>query len=128
MGRKDLRPLPMQPRANPHARHGSATERPDGATLSTTGYAVLAKYRWRTPPEVYAKLDAEFSFDLDACADESNHLAPRWFSEADDCMLQDWRYGWRHRGGDGLIVYRPETPFGGRPDGPRVVWDWNPYP
>ena len=45
---------------------------------------------WRTPPEIFAKLNAEFSFDLDAAADSSNALCPRWIDEKANALAMNW--------------------------------------
>jgi hypothetical protein len=38
-----------------------------------------ANTKWQTPPEVFAKLSADFGpFDMDMTADASNHLLPYW--------------------------------------------------
>lgn len=34
---------------------------------------------WRTPPECFAALDKEFSFGIDAAANEDDHLCPCWW-------------------------------------------------
>lgn len=34
---------------------------------------------WRTPRDLFNQLNREFCFDVDAAADESNHLLPRWW-------------------------------------------------
>jgi phage N-6-adenine-methyltransferase len=46
---------------------------------------------WRTPPEVFEPLNAEFKFDLDAAADDSNFLADRYITEFQDALkVADW--------------------------------------
>lgn len=45
---------------------------------------------WATPPEFFAKLDAEFFFDVDVCASNSNAKCPIFFSKEDDGLEQDW--------------------------------------
>lgn len=45
---------------------------------------------WRTPPDLYAALDAEFSFVLDAAASPDNALAERYYTEADDGLSRSW--------------------------------------
>ena len=42
---------------------------------------------WRTPPEVFGPLMAEFDFDLDAAANWENHLTPAFM---DDSLKGDW--------------------------------------
>ena len=49
-----------------------------------------AAHDWRTPLELFATLDAEFGFALDAAADDENRLCPRWYTEADDALRQPW--------------------------------------
>lgn len=45
---------------------------------------------WRTPPDLFDALNAEFGFELDAAADAANHLSPRYYTEADDALRQPW--------------------------------------
>lgn len=45
---------------------------------------------WATPTEFFKKLDGEFRFTLDPCADESNHKCERYFTEDQDGLAQDW--------------------------------------
>jgi phage N-6-adenine-methyltransferase len=45
---------------------------------------------WATPPHVFAALDAEFSFTLDACASAGNAKCERFFTAADDGLAQSW--------------------------------------
>lgn len=49
-----------------------------------------AQHDWRTPPELFATLDAEFGFDLDAAADDANALCSRYYTEHDDALRQPW--------------------------------------
>lgn len=53
---------------------------------------------WQTPPDLFAALDAEFHFTLDAAADPSNHLCPLWLGpghapEYADALACDWWIG-----------------------------------
>ena len=45
---------------------------------------------WSTPADLFEKLDAEFHFDLDPCADEDNHKCEMYFTKEQDGLLQDW--------------------------------------
>ena len=45
---------------------------------------------WATPQDVFDKLHAEFHFDLDPCADDQNHKCERYFTKAEDGLMQDW--------------------------------------
>lgn len=46
--------------------------------------------QWATPQDFFDELDREFHFDLDPCADESNHKTPEYFTKEQDGLLQDW--------------------------------------
>lgn len=45
---------------------------------------------WATPQDFFDKLNDEFHFTLDVCADETNHKCARYFSRNDDGLAQDW--------------------------------------
>lgn len=45
---------------------------------------------WATPPELFAKLDAEFHFTLDPCATSKSAKCARFFTEDNDGLKQDW--------------------------------------
>lgn len=49
-----------------------------------------ARPDWGTPPEVFARLDREFHFDLDAAASRVNAKCSRYFTEAQDGLHQRW--------------------------------------
>ena len=54
---------------------------------------IKASDLWRTPPPLFAALDAEFHFDLDLAADATNHLCPRWLGPggaAEDALTVRW--------------------------------------
>jgi site-specific DNA-methyltransferase (adenine-specific) len=53
-----------------------------------------AKDDWRTPPELFTELNAEFCFCVDVAASFENSLCPAFFSEA---LTRGWRIG-NHRG------------------------------
>ncbi len=46
--------------------------------------------KWETPQALFDQLDAEFRFNLDACADETNHKCPLYFDRAQDGLAQSW--------------------------------------
>lgn len=48
------------------------------------------KIEWSTPQDFFDKLNEEFHFTLDACADESNHKCDRYYTELQDGLKQDW--------------------------------------
>ena len=45
---------------------------------------------WATPADFFRKLDEEFHFNLDPCADEYNHKCDRYFTVKENGLLQDW--------------------------------------
>jgi len=49
-----------------------------------------ASGEWTTPPDLFAELDREFRFNLDAAATEENALRTRYFTRADDALAQRW--------------------------------------
>ena len=45
---------------------------------------------WDTPQDFFDKLDEEFIFTLDVCADNNNHKCPVYYTERDDGLQQVW--------------------------------------
>ena len=48
------------------------------------------KMDWATPQDFFDKLDAEFHFTLDPCADDQNHKCEKYFTAEQDGLSQDW--------------------------------------
>ena len=49
------------------------------------------KMKWiRTPVAIWKQLSSEFSFTVDACASEENHLLPRYWTKKTDALVHDW--------------------------------------
>ena len=46
--------------------------------------------KWATPQDFFNKLNEEFNFTLDPCADESNHKCNTYFTKEQDGLKQDW--------------------------------------
>lgn len=46
---------------------------------------------WSTPNDFYSRLNKEFSFTLDPCADETNHKCEKYFTKDDNGLAQSWR-------------------------------------
>lgn len=46
--------------------------------------------KWATPQDFFDKLNNEFKFNLDVCADENNHKCARYFTKEQDGLLQEW--------------------------------------
>lgn len=45
---------------------------------------------WATPQDFFDKLNEEFHFTLDPCADDLNHKCEKYYTEAEDGLKQDW--------------------------------------
>jgi phage N-6-adenine-methyltransferase len=45
---------------------------------------------WATPQAFFDKLNAEFNFDLDVCADDVNAKCGRFFTKEQDGLAQTW--------------------------------------
>lgn len=45
---------------------------------------------WATPISLFAELDQEFHFDLDPCADATNHKCETFFTKEGDGLSKDW--------------------------------------
>lgn len=48
------------------------------------------KNSWGTDPLIFAAMNQEFNFVLDAAASESNRLVPNFFTAKDDAIIIDW--------------------------------------
>ena len=46
--------------------------------------------QWSTPQYFFDKLDEEFHFTLDPCADDLNHKCDKYFTKEQDGLMQDW--------------------------------------
>ena len=46
--------------------------------------------QWATPQDFFDKLNQEFRFSLDPCADAFNHKCERYFTKDDNGLNQDW--------------------------------------
>ena len=45
---------------------------------------------WATPQAFFDRLNERFHFTLDVAADASNAKCPRYFTEQDNALIQDW--------------------------------------
>ena len=48
---------------------------------------------WETPDEFFEKLNNEFCFDLDPCANHENHKCKKYFTKKEDGLKMDWGGG-----------------------------------
>lgn len=48
---------------------------------------------WETPIDVFNRLNEEFDFDLEPCADENNHKCDRYFTKKQNGLIQNWGGG-----------------------------------
>ena len=49
-----------------------------------------ASDNWSTPEWIFNKLNDEFHFTLDPCADDVNHKCDKYFTKEQDGLVQDW--------------------------------------
>ena len=66
---------------------------------------------WATPQDFFDKLNEEFHFTLDPCADEVNHKCDKFFTREQDGLSQDW--------GGNVVFCNP--PYG------KEIADWVQY-
>ena len=45
---------------------------------------------WSTPQDFFDRLNNEFNFTLDPCADDLNHKCEKYFTKEQDGLKQDW--------------------------------------
>ena len=45
---------------------------------------------WSTPQDVFDKLNEEFSFTLDPCANDTNDKCKKYFTKTENGLLQNW--------------------------------------
>lgn len=45
---------------------------------------------WETPQDLFDRLDQEFCFDLDPCANETNHKCEKYFTKKEDGLTKNW--------------------------------------
>lgn len=46
---------------------------------------------WSTPQELFDKLNKEFEFTLDPCADDDNHKCDKYYTRQQNGLLQSWK-------------------------------------
>ena len=57
---------------------------------------------WQTPREIYDYLNAIYTFNLDAYANENDHLCPNYIGESDNAHIVDWR---TYTNGDPVVAF-----------------------
>ena len=58
--------------------------------METKVHFSSASGNWSTPQDFFDKLDEEFHFTLDPCADDLNHKCEKYYTEEQDGLKQDW--------------------------------------
>lgn len=66
---------------------------------------------WATPQDFFDKLDKEFHFNLDPCADENNHKCDLFYTKEQDGLTKNW--------GGHVVFCNP--PYG------KAIGDWVKY-
>jgi site-specific DNA-methyltransferase (adenine-specific) len=79
------------------------------ARRAEPGARSSASDEWETPPEVFGPLNEYFKFTLDPCATAKNAKCRRYFTRAEDGLVQSWA---------------PEKVFMNPPFGRRQIGDW----
>lgn len=46
--------------------------------------------QWSTPQDFFDKLNEEFDFNLDVCADTKNHKCAMWFNKEENGLIKSW--------------------------------------
>ena len=57
----------------------------------TLSFMTSKSYKFiRTPLDIWKNLKKEFEFTIDVCASHNNNLLPRYYTEEQDGLKQDW--------------------------------------
>lgn len=64
--------------------------RSDGGKMDTKIHFSSASGDWATPQDFFDKLNEEFQFTLDPCADDFNHKCEKYYTEKQDGLSQEW--------------------------------------
>lgn len=59
--------------------------------MSTAIHFSSATDQWATPQDFFDKLDAEFHFEVDVCADQYNAKKGLFYSIEEDGLAQEWK-------------------------------------
>ncbi|MBP3369672.1 MAG: adenine methyltransferase [Clostridia bacterium] len=54
------------------------------------GLLSSASDEWSTPIDLFEKLNAEYDFTLDPCADDMNHKCDKYYTKEQNGLVQDW--------------------------------------
>lgn len=58
--------------------------------METKVHFSSASVEWATPQDFFDKLNEEFHFTLDPCADDLNHKCDKYYTKEQDGLKQDW--------------------------------------
>jgi phage N-6-adenine-methyltransferase len=50
----------------------------------------MANDEWETPQRLFENISKHFNFDIDVCANNSNHKVDAYFTREDDALKQTW--------------------------------------
>ena len=59
--------------------------------MALAAMLVSDRQDWCTPRDFFDRLDAEFSFTIDACASDANALLPRYWTIRENALWQSWK-------------------------------------
>ena len=62
---------------------------------------------WETPQEFFDKLNTKYHFTLDPCSSDTNAKCPKYYTEQDNGLKQDW-------GGEVVFCNPPYSRKGGQ--------------
>ncbi len=66
-------------------------ESKNGKSHMTTGLFSSRSDEWETPPSLFSKLDEEFHFTIDVCANSQNRKCDCFYSKEEDGLKQIWK-------------------------------------
>jgi len=81
------------------------------AELLAAAWGIRPRDLWRTPPELFARLHADFHFGLDCASAGDDALCGRWITPEDDALSVSWRD--RCPDGAAAFVNPPYSRLGG---------------
>ena len=58
--------------------------------MITSGLFTSNTDQWATPQDFFDELNNEFHFDLDVCADDTNHKCDKYYTKEQDGLAQKW--------------------------------------